>query len=134
MSSLKDKAIDYFMNGYSCSESIVQAAIDDGLCDKSLLPVATSFSGGMSSGCVCGALAAAQIISGYNFGRNNSKNNPVQARENAKALVESFKERNKATCCKILSGGRQGMERKIHCQKMVGDACELVENMFKAVV
>ena len=85
MSSLKDKAIDYFMNGYSCSESIVQAAIDDGLCDESLLPVATSFSGGMSSGCVCGALAAAQIISGYNFGRNNSKNNPVQARENADA-------------------------------------------------
>lgn len=134
METLKEKAIEYFMNGYSCSESVVQAASDEGLCDNSLLPVATSFSGGMSSGCVCGALAAAQIISGYNFGRDNSKGNPQEARERAKFLVDEFKKRNGATCCKVLSGGRQGIERKIHCQKMVGDACELVEEMFKAAV
>ena len=134
MTTLKEKAIEYFMNGYSCSESIVQAAIDEGLCDKSLLPVATSFSGGMASGCVCGALAAAQIISGYNFGKDNTKGNPYEARERSKQLVEEFKKRNGVTCCKVLSGGRQGMERKLHCQKMVGNACELVEDMFKAVV
>lgn len=131
---MKEKAIEYFMSGYSCSESVVKTSIDEGLCDKSLLPVATSFCGGMSSGCVCGALAGAQMVLGYNFGKENPKGNPEQAREKSKELVEGFKERNKYTCCKILSKGLQGMERKMHCQKMVGDACELLENMMKAVV
>ena len=35
-------AVDYYKSGYSCSESIVKEAIDLGLCDESLLPVATS--------------------------------------------------------------------------------------------
>ena len=39
--------------GYSCSESIVMEAIEKGLVPKELLPVATSFSGGMGSGCLC---------------------------------------------------------------------------------
>ena len=49
-------AVDYYKSGYSCSESIVKEAIDLGLCDESLLPVATSFSGGIGSGCLCGAV------------------------------------------------------------------------------
>ena len=64
---MKEKAIEYFMNGNSCAEAVILAAADEGLCDKVLLPCATSFSGGMSSGCVCGALAAAQMVLGYNF-------------------------------------------------------------------
>ena len=62
---LKDKAAQYYKQGYSCSESVVMAAIDEGLCDKSLLACATPFSGGMSSGCLCGAVAGAQLVIGY---------------------------------------------------------------------
>ena len=29
---LKDIALKYFKNGYSCSESIIQACADEGLC------------------------------------------------------------------------------------------------------
>lgn len=127
------KAVDYFMNGYSCSESIVQIAIDKGLCPAELLPCATSFSSGMSSGCLCGALAAAQIVAGWHFGRNNSKGNEVLARLKAKELVDEFKARNKFTCCKILSRGLEGIERKKHCCKMVSDAEEILENMLAGV-
>ena len=67
---IKEKALSYFKNGYSCSESIIQAYIDEGLCPEELLPCATTFSGGLSSGCLCGAVAAGQIILGYHFGRN----------------------------------------------------------------
>ena len=38
------KAVEYFNQGYSCSESIVMEAIEKGLVPKELLPVATSFS------------------------------------------------------------------------------------------
>ena len=68
---LKDIALKYFKNGYSCSESIIQACADEGICSPDLLPCATTFSGGMSSGCICGAVSAAQMVLGYNFGRNN---------------------------------------------------------------
>lgn len=127
------KATDYFMNGYSCSESVLQSAIDKGLCPAELLPCATTFSGGMSSGCLCGALAGAQIVAGWNFGRNNYKGNEPVARAKAKELVDEFKARNQFTCCKILSRGLEGLERKKHCCKMVSDAEEILENMLAGV-
>lgn len=128
------KATDYFMNGYSCSESIVKYAVDNGLCPAELLPCATSFSSGMSSGCLCGAVAAAQIVLGYNFGRENVKGNEVIARAKAKAFVDEFKARNKVTCCKILSRGLEGIERKHNCCKMVSDAQEIMDNLVAAGV
>ena len=122
---MKEKAIEYFKSGYSCSESIIKAGAEAGLCPEELLSVATAFSGGMSSGCVCGALASAQLINGYNFGRENSKGNETIARQNASAIVEEFKKRNKVTCCNVLSAGLQGMARKENCSKYVADVCEI---------
>lgn len=131
---MKEKAIEYYMNGYSCSESVVKTAIDEGLCDKSLLSCATSFSGGMSSGCVCGAVAGAQLVLGFNFGRENAKCNELLARDKAKELVAEFLKRNKFTCCKVLTAGLEGMERKQHCCKMVSDAAEILEQLVKVKV
>lgn len=131
---MKEKAVEYFNNGYSCSESIVRAAIDEGLCPEVLLSCATSFSGGMSSGCVCGAVASAQMISGFHFGRQNQHGNDDSAREKAAWIVEEFKKRNKLTCCKVLSGGLQGAERKQRCSKYVSDACEIIEELLKVKV
>lgn len=132
---MKEQAVDYFINqGYSCSESIVKTAIDEGLCDKALLPCATSFSGGMSSGCLCGAVAGAQMVIGFNFGRENSKGNELLARAKAKELVDEFKNRNKVTCCRVLTAGLEGMQRKQHCCKMVADAAEILEQLVKVKV
>ena len=110
------------------------AAEEEGLCDKALLACATSFSGGMSSGCVCGAVAGAQMVIGYNFGRDNASGNSVCAREKAKMLVEEFKRRNNATCCRVLTAGLEGAVRKEHCSKMVADAAEILENLVKVKV
>lgn len=131
---MKEKAIENYKNGYSCSESVVKAAIDSGLCDESLLSCATSFSAGMSSGCLCGAVAGAQLVLGYNFGRGNSRGNEVCARAKAKELVDEFKNRNKVTCCKALTAGYEGIERKIHCFKMVSDSAEILEELTKVKV
>lgn len=131
---MKEKAINYYLNGYSCSESIVRAAIDEGLCPQELLPCATTFSGGMSSGCACGAVTGAQIVLGYNFGRENVKGNEVTARQKAAELVEEFRKRNKVTCCKILSKGIEPQHKKAHCSKFVGDSAEILEALTKVKV
>lgn len=131
---IKDKAVNYFKNGYSCSESIVQACIDEGICPKELLACATTFSGGMSSGCLCGAIAGSQIVLGYIFGRDNQFGNDVVARQKAAEFVSRFKELNKVTCCRILSKGFEGPAKKEHCSKLVNDSGEILEELVKVKV
>jgi C_GCAxxG_C_C family probable redox protein len=131
---IKDRALELFKNGYSCSESIIQACIENGLCDECLLPCATTFSAGMSSGCVCGAVSASQMVLGYLFGRNNKFGNQVFAREKAANFVEEFKNRNKITCCRILCAGLEGSAKKEHCSKFVADACDILEEQIKVKV
>lgn len=126
------KAIDYYKEGYSCSESIIKSAIDKGLISQDFLPAATSFSGGMSSGCVCGAVAASQIVIGVLYGRNNDRNG-LEARAKAKEFVENFKTINKAACCKVLTLGLEhgSPERKANCSKLVNDAEEILEKVLE---
>ncbi len=127
---LKEKAIENFKTGYSCSESIVKAAIDEGLVPSELLPCATSFSGGMGSGCLCGAVAGAQIVIGYLHGKGKTE----RARALAKEFIEKFKENHKATCCKVLTHGFDfhSPERKAHCVNMVSASAEILTNILEA--
>ena len=130
------KAAEYFNQGYSCSESIVMEAIEKGLVPKELLPVATSFSGGMGSGCLCGAIAGSQIVLGYLFGRENQAGNDVLARPAAKEFISEFTRTHKATCCRVLTRGMYmaSPERKAHCTNMVNDCSKILEDMIKAKV
>lgn len=128
------RAHEYFNQGYSCSESIVKEGIDNGFCREELLPVATTFSGGMSSGCVCGAIAGAQIVLGALYGRSNAKENSQIAREKARELVSGFKDKYKYTCCKVLSKGLEGAEKKAHCTEMVKFCSDFLESMVKVKV
>ena len=133
---MKEKASNYYKQGYSCSESVVKAAIDEGLCDKSLLAISTVFSGGMSSGCLCGAVAGAQMVLGANFGKENSSGNPESARAKAKEFIDEFKKNHKATCCKVLTAGLEfgSPERKQNCTCLVEECAEILENMTKVKV
>lgn len=126
----KEKAIENFKAGYSCSEAIVKVAIDEGFVPSELLSCATSFSGGMSSGCLCGAIAGAQIVLGYIHGKGKTE----KARALAKEFIEKFKENHKATCCKILTHGFDfhSTERKAHCVNMVSASAEILTNLLEA--
>lgn len=130
------KATEYFMQGYSCSESIVKAAIEKGLVNENLLPLASPFSGGLSSGCLCGAVAGMQLIFGAMFGRDDNERDGMAARKLAKKSIEMFKEKNKYTCCKALTAGYDmaSQERKKHCVKMVETCAEIVEELIKQPV
>ena len=92
------KAAEYFNQGYSCSESIIMEAIEKGLVPEEFLSAATSFSGGMGSGCLCGAIAGSQMVLGYVKGRK-------MARAAAREFIQNFMATHKATCCRVLTRG-----------------------------
>lgn len=133
---MKEKALNYFKEGFSCSESIIKAAIDEGLCDKSLLPAATSFSGGMASGCICGAVAGSQMVLGSCFGRDNGCGNENIARAKAKEFIEEFKKNRKAACCKVLTAGLEfgSPQRKQNCTLIVEECAGILENLVNIKV
>ena len=127
------EATEYFMNGYSCSESVIKWAIDNGLVEPSLLSVATAFSGGMGSGCLCGAISASQMIIGSIYGRENKFGNEVIARAKAKEFMNKFLEKHKATCCRVLTRGMEMVspERKAHCANMVEECVKLIQELVE---
>ena len=128
------KAAEYFNNGYSCSESMIKWAIDEGLVSEDLLAVATPFSGGMGAGCLCGAIAGAQMIIGALFGRDNKAGNDNTARIKAKELIQKFLETHKATCCRVLTKGLDmgSLERKAHCTNMVDDCENIIKELLNS--
>ena len=113
---------------------MVKWAIDEGLVNEELLAVATPFSGGMGVGCLCGAVAGAQMIIGAQFGRENNCSNEVIARAKAKEFIQKFMEKHKATCCRVLTKGLEmgSLERKAHCTNMVADCENLVRDLLKS--
>ena len=130
------KAAEYFNSGYSCSESVIKEAIEKGIVPEELLSVATAFSGGMGSGCLCGAIAASQIVLGWLYGRENKSGNEVKARALAKQFIEEFKKNHKATCCRVLTAGMDmaSPERKAHCTNMVNDCSKILDEIIKVKV
>ena len=120
----------YFLEqGYSCSESIARAAVDMGLADDSFISIATSFSGGMGSGCLCGAVAGAQMVIGLLHGKNKDN----QARALAKEFYKRFTNIHKVTCCKILTkkfDDFHSKERKEHCANMVYDCSKILDEIL----
>lgn len=129
---MKDSAVKYFLSGYSCSEAVVQAAVDKGFVKDDILSVATSFSAGMGIRCLCGAVAGAQIVIGSIFGKNQ-KRDGLTARKLAKEFNEKFAEKYKVNCCKVLSSGFNDFhspERKQYCTSMVKDSCEILQTIL----
>lgn len=127
--NFKDLAPKYFLEGYSCSESIAKAAVEIGLADESLISIATSFSGGMGSGCLCGAVAGSQMVLGLLHGK--LKDNTARAL--AKEFYANFVKTHKVTCCKILTKDFKDFhspERKNHCVNMVYDCAKILDEML----
>lgn len=126
-----DLAPNYFLNeGYSCSESFARAAFEMGLADETIISVATSFSGGMGSGCLCGAVAGAQMIIGLLHGK--TKDNT--ARILAKEFYQKFTQTHKVTCCKILTKNFDDFhskERKEHCANMVYESAKILDEILE---
>jgi C_GCAxxG_C_C family probable redox protein len=129
---MNNLAKDFYKQGYSCSESILKAAAQKGYLPEELVKLSTAFSGGMSSGCLCGALAGSQLVISSNFGRNEAHEDSSECRAKAKEFMDGFKNKHKFSCCKALSGKYDfnSAERKANCAILVGDAAEILEQVI----
>lgn len=123
---VKYLALNYYKNWYSCSECIVKAAADKGYCSEYLVNIATPFSGGMASGCLCGAVAGALIVIGEVFNKEDSK---LMAND----FMKRFIAKNKTTCCHKLSQGfdKGSAERRELCKNYVSVCADILEEMVK---
>ena len=130
---MEKKAKDFYEQGYSCSEAILKAAAAEGHLPEEMVKLATVFSGGMSSGCLCGAVAGAQLVISSKFGRSDSSENAFVCKAKAKKLLDTFKDTHKVTCCKALSGKFEfgSPERRENCANLVEDAAKILDEILE---
>lgn len=134
MNNFTDLAKEYYEEGLSCSEAVIKAAHDTGFCKfeniNEVHKIASMFSSGMSSGCLCGALAGCQITLGYVFGRDLSQKTNLN-RVVAGEFIQKFKEQRKVTCCNALSAPYRNnpAERRQNCINIVGEFAKIAENL-----
>lgn len=134
MSKFTDLAKSYYENGLSCSEAVIKAASDSEICKSDNISeihkIASMFSGGMSNGCLCGAVAGSQIVLGCVFGRDISEKTNLN-RVIADEFIQKFKEQRKATCCKVLSAPYKNhpSEHWQNCINIVGESTQILENL-----
>lgn len=137
MSEFTDLAKNYYQKGSSCSEAVIKAAHDSGIYKASNIEevhkIASMFSGGMSSGCICGAVAGAQIVLGCLFGKDSSGNTNLN-RTVAADFIKKFKEKRKVTCCNALSAAYKDnpIERRKNCASIVEDSAQILENTINS--
>ncbi|MEE0859437.1 MAG: C-GCAxxG-C-C family protein [Acutalibacteraceae bacterium] len=108
MSDRGQKAYDYFMQGYNCSQAVLLAFSDlTGLDEKTASLVASGFGGGIGRtrnvcGTVSGMVMAANMIKGYSDPKDNT--GKKETYEMVQNLLEKFKEQNGSIICAELLG------------------------------
>lgn len=124
-------AKEYFNGGYNCAESVVLAFCEvTGSCSGDLLPVATGFGGGIGrSGCVCGALAGANIALGSVFGRKSLQDDKKRPYDLAGQLYKEFEQEFGSSCCRVINKG--DFKSKEHRMRCSGIAAKTAEILFK---
>ena len=105
-------AEDYYRNGdFYCSEAVVKTIIDEFQIDVSedVIKMASGFPVGMGGmGCTCGALTGGVMAIGLVSGRSQGKDPKVnKAMELSAKLYQTFCERHKVSCCKVLTRGME---------------------------
>lgn len=130
MEQLKKDAVEIFNQGFACSESVIYAIRKHFELEMSddAIAMSSGFPWGLGGGgCICGALAGATMCIGYFFGRKTPGDPKIErCFELTNELHDYFKENCGATCCRILTRGKDknSPERKAQCTKFVSDTVE----------
>ena len=129
---MKQRAKELYVEGYACAESIVKGGGRRRAYSADFVKLSSGFARGMSSGCLCGALAGAQLVIGAKFGRNSSAEDLLPCAERSKRLIDEFKGKYKLTCCRGLGGKLppESPERKETCAKIVSDVADILDGIL----
>lgn len=146
MTSHKEKARNYFLEGYNCSQAVLLAYHEElGLDKDTAARLASSFGGGMGRlrevcGCVSGMLMAAGLMEGY------SDPSDQEAKKAHYALVQklakAFQEKNGSIICRELLGLDHKSDapvpeartkeyyKKRPCAELAADAAEILDEII----
>lgn len=106
MTERSQKARDYFLQGYNCTQAVVLAYCDELGLDKSVaLKIASSFGGGMGRlREVCGAISGIFMVAGMLYGYDDPKDKQAKAALYAKIqeLAARSKAQNGSIVCREL--------------------------------
>jgi len=134
----KDKAIDLFRSGYSCSQSVLMSFAGE---TGDIARVASAFGGGMGRmQKTCGAVTAAYIWFGVAYGVTGVPSDEEKSRvyDRVREFNRLFVERNGTDVCSELLGEnlstsegrrnieRQGLTEKV-CEKCISDTVEIID-------
>ncbi len=138
----REKAEKLFLDGYNCAQSVFCAFAGDlGLDFETALKLSSSFGGGMGRlREVCGAVSSMFMIAGLKYGYTSPSDKELKAAHYARIqkLAEEFKQKNKTIICRELLGldietdspvpedRTQKYYQTRPCQKLVGDAAEII--------
>lgn len=143
----KEAAMDYFMKGYNCSQSVVLAFEDLLPVDKNTLSkMASSFGGGMGRlREVCGAVSGMFMVAGLLYGYDGPETGDIKAGHYARIqeLAHRFEKKNGSIVCRELLSLKTLRDepvpekrtneyyRKRPCPELVGDAAGILEEYIK---
>lgn len=145
----KEKAMNYFLEGYNCSQSVVLAFAD--LLEMEpdqLARLSSAFGGGMGRlREVCGSVSGMFIVLGILFGYDDPKENEGKKElyEKVQELAHRFEAENGSIVCRDLLGlsvksqepvpEQRSAEyyKKRPCKELVGCAAEILEEFLEEV-
>ncbi len=135
----KEKAVQYYQDGYLCSQSVLAAYAEEyGLTEELALKLGTCLGAGMRKGEVCGACTGALMVLGL---MHDDPKNRKTAYENTKQFLNDFRDVNGSYLCNDLLGcdvrTPEGVQyaRDHHlftefCPKMVASAVDILESIL----
>ena len=102
------KAVDYFMQGYGCSQSVIAAFADIyGMSEEMALKVGAGFGGGVGKmRLMCGAVSGMVVLAGLDCGQTQGSDRAGKADcyKVVQELVEAFRQENGSFICAELLG------------------------------
>lgn len=147
MKSNTDQAIEKFLSGYNCAQSVMFAHSNDvGIDPEFALKVATGFGAGIArSGGMCGSLTGGILAISCKFGRGNGQDRTATERtyDKVQTLIREFERQQGSTMCRVLvdgcnfntSEGREKYKKQdlLHtrCVDCVRTVCEVLPAILK---
>jgi C_GCAxxG_C_C family probable redox protein len=138
-----EKSIEYFEQGFNCSQSVLTAFCKDfNIPEDDMLRISCAFGGGMGRRqLTCGAVSGALMVLGLHFGRGKEDDisKKISTYEQAAAFMKEFETLNGSLNCRDLLQGLnmhdpEDMKKiealglfKTSCHKYAKDAVEIVE-------
>ncbi len=126
----KDKAVNYYKQGYNCAQAVICAYCDIWQLDpESAYRISEGYGGGMGQlGEVCGAVTAMFSAAGLQNSGGTAK--PGTTKKDTyglvKSMAEDFRAKHGTIYCRELLADKSREKQEI-CEGCVADACDILE-------